>query len=164
MKIKLVESDLELQQILELQKANHYQNVSEEFKQTDGFVTVMHDLDLLKKMNNAAKQIIAVDNEKVVGYALVMLREFKEQVPVLMPMFEMFKTIDYKQTCLDNQSYYVMGQICVAESHRGKGVFRALYEKHKEAYVSKFDLCLTEVAKSNKRSMRAHEKLSLIHI
>ena len=111
MKIKLVESDVELHQILELQKANHYQNVSEEFKQTDGFVTVMHSFDLLKKMNNAAKQIIAVDNEKVVGYALVMLKEFKEQVPVLMPMFEMFKTIDYKQTCLDHQSYYVMGQI-----------------------------------------------------
>ena len=47
----------------------------------------------------------------------------------------------------------------MAESHRGKGVFRALYNKHKEAYVSTFDLCLTEVASSNVRSMRAHEKV-----
>lgn len=159
MEIKLVETEKELQQILDLQKQNHYQNVSEKSKETDGFVTVMHNLELLKKMNSAAPQIIAVDDHKVVGYALVMLKEFSSQVPVLMPMFKMFQTINYKQKCLDHQNYYVMGQVCVAEFHRGKGVFRALYKKHKEVYISKFDLCLTEVASSNTRSMRAHEKV-----
>lgn len=159
MQVKLVEFDAELQQILDLQKANHYQNVDQEFKQTNGFVTVMHDFELLTNMNNKAKQIIAVDNGKVVGYALVMLKEFKVSVPVLMPMFEVFKTINYKQKCLDDYNYYVMGQVCVAQSHRGKGVFRALYKKHKDVYSSQFDLCLTEVAQSNSRSMKAHEKI-----
>lgn len=159
MEIKLVECDDELQQILDLQQINHFKNVTEEFKETDGFVTVMHDLELLRKMNNGAKQIIAVENGKVVGYALVMLKEFQNSVPVLVPMFKMFKTINYKQKCLDDYNYYVMGQVCVAQSYRGMGVFKALYKKHKDVYQSKFDLCLTEVAASNERSMRAHEKI-----
>jgi ribosomal protein S18 acetylase RimI-like enzyme len=110
-------------------------------------------------MNNEAKHIIAVDNDKVVGYALTMLKEYKNLIPVLVPMFAVFESIEYENTKLNNVNYYVMGQVCVADTHRGKGIFKALYEKHKEVYASKFDLLLTEVSSSNLRSMRAHEKV-----
>lgn len=61
MELKLVDSELELQQILELQKANHYDNVSDDLKQVNGFVTVKHDLATLILMNEKARQIVAVD-------------------------------------------------------------------------------------------------------
>lgn len=61
MELKLVDSELELQQILELQKANHYDNVSDDLKQVNGFVTVKHDLATLTLMNEKARQIVAVD-------------------------------------------------------------------------------------------------------
>lgn len=157
--VKRAETDAELNQILTLQAANHKDNLSVQRKAESGFVTVRHDLELLKKMNAAAGQVIAKDGDTVVGYALVMLKEFSPLIPVLMPMFEMFNTLSYRDRSLPEYSYYVMGQICVAESHRGKGVFQQLYSGHRQFYSNLFELCLTEVSSSNLRSMRAHEKV-----
>lgn len=157
--IKFAESDDDLNQILELQSTNHRDRISLEEKMTNGFVTVKHDLDLLRKMNSSAKQIIAKHNDKVVGYALVMLKEFSEMIPVLVPMFELFNNLKYKNKALNNYSYYVMGQICISEDYRGQGIFTDLYLKHKEAYSDQFELCITEVSLNNVRSMRAHEKV-----
>jgi len=157
--IKLAGTEAELSQILALQSANHRDNLSEESRKDSGFVTVRHNLELLKKMNAAAGQVIAKAGDEVVGYALVMLKEFSPLIPVLQPMFNMFNTLVYGDRPLNTYRYYVMGQICVAESHRGKGVFQQLYEGHKQFYAQQFDLCLTEVSSSNRRSMRAHDKV-----
>jgi hypothetical protein len=157
--IKFAETENELNQILSLQSLNLFNAISSEERKSSGFVTVKHDVELLAKMNNAARQIIAIDNGTVVGYALVMLKEFNEMIPVLTPMFEMFNTISYKDRKLSSYNFYVMGQICVAETHRGQGIFEKLYLKHKEAYADTFEICLTEISESNSRSMRAHEKV-----
>lgn len=58
----------------------------------------------------------------VVGYALVMTKEFSSHIPVLGPMFETFKKISYQGKILDNYSFYVMGQICISETYRGQGI------------------------------------------
>lgn len=157
--VKLAETDEELEQILSLQNANYFQNLSVDDRNANGFVTVKHDIDLLKKMNIAAQQIIAVENEKVVAYALVMLREFAGMIPVLVPMFAMFEQLSFRGNPLNSYNYYVMGQICIADGYRGQGIFEMLYQKHKEVYAKKFELCLTEVSVSNARSMKAHERV-----
>jgi len=158
-RIKFAESEDELQQILKLQNSNLAHNISVDTKISDGFVTVKHDLELLTKMNNRARQIIAKDNDVVIGYALVMLKEFSEMIPVLSPMFEIFNSLSFKNRHLDNYSYYVMGQICISEKYRGQGIFEKLYLKHKKAYSDTFEICLTEISATNTRSMRAHEKI-----
>lgn len=157
--IKLAQTADELDQILPLQEANLGRNLPDDVKKSNGFVTVKHDLSVLKKMNAAAPQIIAKDGDRVVAYALVMPKEFSAFVPVLVPMFEMFGKLTYQGKKLTDYSYYVMGQICIAETYRGMGIFEKLYQKHKEAYSDKFEICLTEVSSSNTRSMRAHEKV-----
>ncbi len=159
MEFKLVESNNELEQILELQNDNHYENISPDLKKENGFVTVRHNFELLSLMNKKAKQIIATKNGKVIGYALVMLKEFRNLIPILIPMFDTFENTLYKNSKLSNFNYYVMGQVCISEKFRGKEVFKNLYLKHKEVYSSRFDLCLTEVSSSNPRSMRAHQKV-----
>tara|TARA_B110000211_G_C14087765_1_gene557459 strand:+ start:1925 stop:2473 length:549 start_codon:yes stop_codon:yes gene_type:complete len=159
MKVKLAESEKELLEILNLQKENHLDHVPETLRQVDGFVTVKHDFDSLKKMNDQAKHVIAVDGGVVVGYALVMLKEFRNLVPTLIPLFNTFEEVEYQGKKLGDHNYYAMGQVCVAASHRGKGVFKALYQKHKTAYSNVFDICLTEVSSSNPRSMNAHLKV-----
>ena len=165
MEVKLANSKMELQQILILQNKNHYENLSKELKSANGFVTVRHDIHMLEQMNDLEKQVIAVVDGKVIGYALVMLKELKNAIPILSPMFKSFEKTKYNNTTLAELNYYVMGQICIAEDYRGKGVFKALYEKHKAIYSKKYDLCITEVSTSNKRSMRAHEKIGfeLLH-
>ncbi len=157
--LKLVETKEELSQILELQHKNHFENVTIENQQIKGFVTVRHSLDLLIQMNQKAQQVIAVENGKVIGYALVMLKEFKELIPVLIPMFNSFEHIIYKKKKLSEYPFYVMGQVCVKESYRGKGLFKELYAKHKESYAPAFELCITEVSTSNFPSMKAHQKV-----
>ena len=152
-------TDEELAQILTLQQVNHVSSVSEADAARDGFVTVMHSFELLKKMNGAAPQIIAKDGESVIGYALVMLKSFSDMIPVLQPMFDRLSTINFGGKKITDHSFYVMGQICVAENYRGKGVFDSLYQKHKELNGSRYDLCVTSVSTRNNRSMRAHERI-----
>jgi ribosomal protein S18 acetylase RimI-like enzyme len=149
----------ELAQILKLQQAYHVSSLSVDDANRDGFVTVMHSMDLLKKMNLAAAQVIAKDGEKVIGYALVMLKSFSDMIPVLQPMFNRLSTVNYGGKKVTDYSFYIMGQICVAENYRGKGVFDSLYQKHKELYSSSYDLCVTSVSTRNKRSMSAHERV-----
>lgn len=163
--IKQAETLDELNQILDLQSRNHVHTLTAEERSMNGFVTVRHDLELLTKMNDSAKQIIAVDDGKVVGYALVMLKEFGDMIPVLVPMFEMFNTLSLKGKSIQHYSYYVMGQICISENYRGRGIFEALYQKHKEIYSNQFELLLTEVSTSNARSMKAHSKVgfNIVH-
>lgn len=159
MEIKLCENQEELHQILAIQKENHFKSLSTDSKENKGFVTVMHDFEMLDKMNEKSRQIIAKNENEVVGYALVMLKEFKDMIPVLVPMFETFEKIEYHQKKLSDLNFYVMGQICVKDGYKRRGIFKNLYLKHKEVYSKKFDYCVTEVSSSNIPSMQAHEKI-----
>lgn len=152
-------TDHELQQILDLQAVNLPRNLSPEQIQAQGFVTVQHNLPLLKQMNEASPQIIAKDGEQLAGYALVMPQSFRKLIPVLEPMFDMLDSLIYEGTPFTQIPYYVMGQICVAEAYRGQGVFDGLYRQHQIELASRFRLCVTEVSQKNTRSMRAHERV-----
>jgi hypothetical protein len=152
-------TEMELKQILLLQKENLSGVKTAEVQSREGFVTVEHDLTLLSVMNSSAQQVIAKAGERVVGYALVMRPELRSIVPVLVPMFNLLESLYYKGKLLSSQRYYVMGQICVGESHRRMGVFDGMYHKHKEVYSGQYDLCVTEISTRNLRSMRAHQRV-----
>lgn len=152
-------SDNDLLQVLAVQESNQPHRITPEQLAKEGFVTVRHTLPLLKAMNDAAPQVIAKEGDKVVGYALVMLQSFQDLVPVLKPMFTTLTTLSYNGRQLIDYRYYVMGQICVAEGYRGKGIFDGMYQKHKELYAGEFDMCITEIALRNPRSLRAHQRV-----
>ena len=78
--------------------------ISTEQASSQGFVTVRHDTKLIQEMNNAELQIIAKDGEKVIAYALVMLKSFQDMIPVLKPMFNLLKTISYKGRELESRN------------------------------------------------------------
>ena len=155
----LAATDEELKQILELQQKNHFENITCRRESEDGFVTVMHSFELLKEMNGSAPHVIAKQNGKLAGYALVMLRSYGNRIPVLYSLFERLAGLEYNNQKLSGLSYYIMGQVCVAEECRGKGIFDKLYQKHKEVYSKDNDLCITEVSVKNLRSIRAHERI-----
>ncbi|MCK8524229.1 GNAT family N-acetyltransferase [Aquimarina sp. D1M17] len=144
-------SKRELEQILQLQKNNLSSSISKEDKEKEGFVTVEHDLELLTKMHTKEPHIIAKDDDKVVGYALSMVREFKEDIEVLEPMFS---KIDTQLRNLN--TYIVMGQVCIDKNYRKQGIFRGLYNKMKDELNHKYDVLITEVAANNIRSLNAH--------
>lgn len=148
---KQAESVEELEQILALQQRNLPKNITPEESEREGFLTVEHSMDILKAMNNVCGHIIAVEDGNMVGYALCMHPKFAENIEILKPMFNEINKLVQKK-----DSYMAMGQICVAKSHRGKGVFRNLYLTMKRRLPNGFDTIITEVDAKNKRSLAAH--------
>lgn len=149
----------DLEQILLLQRENLPAQLSEEEKTTQGFVTVTHDFDLLKRMNDVCPHIIAKDVDRVIGYALCMHPMFGDDIEVLRPMFKEI-TMAVKNMPLYQReqfnNFLVMGQVCIAKPFRGQGLFRSLYDYMKKKVIPPFGVIITEVDASNTRSMHAH--------
>lgn len=162
--ITTLTTDDEIRQLLALQQKNLARNNSPETVESQGFVTVEHTFDLLKQMSQAAPQTIAKDGDTVAGYALVMLPEFRPFIPTLEPMFALFGEIPYKGRLLSEYNYYVMGQICVGEGYRGQGIFDKMYQYQRATLASQFDLCITDVATRNQRSMKAHARVGFENV
>ncbi len=150
----------EVGQILDLQAANLVSALTPERIASQGFVTVRHDPGVLQRMNDAAPAIIATDGGQVVGYALVMPRTFAADVPILQPLFQRLDALCWRGAALREQTrWFVMGQICIAERHRGRGVFDGLYRTMADVSRGRYDFTVTEVAARNTRSLRAHARV-----
>jgi len=162
----LASSTEELQQILQLQKENLRQHVTEDEMRSQGFVTLHHDLNALQQMHELAPSVIIKDEDVVVAYALTMLRECRQLTPDLEPMFTLLDQLSWHNKPLNDYRFYVMGQVCIARAYRGQGLFDELFRHHKEIYQPLFDLFITEIATRNVRSMRAHERVGFktIHV
>ena len=145
--------------ILALQQQNLAINLSPEEAQEQGFVTVVHDLDILRRMNDAAPHTIARDGDQVVGYALTMLPQFRAAVPLLEPLFERLDGLYWQGKPFREVSYFVMGQVCVAKDYRGAGVFNGLYLGLRGYHVQHFEVVVTDISSRNTRSLRAHERV-----
>ncbi len=154
-----VQNDEQVRQILEIQARNHPNAISDETLRREGFVTVRHEPEVLRRMNQLYPSVIAVDGGQMAGYCLVMLREFAEGVPILLPMFEKLETLTWQGKSMLDSRWFVMGQVCVAEGYRGQGVFDGMYEKLKEHCRADFDFTVTQVAERNPRSLRAHYRV-----
>lgn len=154
-----VASDDELRGILALQAANLRGERTAEEERAEGFVTVAHTFDALRAMHRIEPSILAVEGAELVGYALVMPVETAPVVPILAPLFARLRTLSHRGRSLAELPHYVMGQICVAASHRGRGVVDAMYREHRAQLAPRYALVVTEIATRNTRSMRVHERV-----
>jgi ribosomal protein S18 acetylase RimI-like enzyme len=141
----------ELRGILDLQQRNLKSKLSSDEIAKEGFVTLQHDMHILKSMNDACPHHIAKDGERIVGYALSMQKEFREDIELLRPMFQKIDVL------APNVNYITMGQICIDKEYRGQGIFRGLYQFMQSQLNTKFDVLITEVSKHNLRSLNAHK-------
>ena len=153
------QTDKDLRQIIKLQQLNLEEGLAEQEWKSEGYVTAVHTLDLLTKMNQPHPHIIAKIGEEVIAYALVMRREFSRSLPILIPMFENIDAINYDGKFLGESNYFAMGQICIKKGFRGKGIFKGLYDAMKKEYANQYDYVITQIATRNPRSVRAHEKV-----
>lgn len=141
----------EIEQIVQLQQENLPDNLSLEEREKEGFVTVVHSLELLQAMNKKWSHTLALVNGKVVGYALSMHPDFGRDIEVLLPMFQQLEIIRP-----NTSKYMVMGQICIAKPFRGKGIFRGLYQAMQKNLSTQFTEIITEIDANNQRSLNAH--------
>jgi hypothetical protein len=139
--------------ILLLQRANREQSA-------DGFVTVVHTLEILRAMQKEMPHVVAKGEDgALAGYALSMAPSCRLLLPILEPMFA---RLDEHKARLGR--YYVMGQICVAEHFRGTGVFDSLYDEHRARFAPAYDCTVTEISVRNLRSLRAHARVGFSEV
>ena len=135
-----ISNTYQLEQVLQLQQKNLVAKLDSHEQRVEGFVTVRPRIELLEKMNCACPHIIATDVDTVVGYALVMLPSFRNEIPLLKSMFEAADRL------LAGSNYEAMGQICIENAYRGRGLFRGMYQFCKNELQHSFDGVLTEFA------------------
>ncbi len=157
--VTIASTEEDLEQILSLQRENLERHVSSDEAKKQGFVTVVHDMELLEKMNAEEPSIIAKYKGKVVGYCLSMPRTFRAMIPILVPMFEKIDLLSFEGDELKDCNYMTMGQVCVSKDCRGMGVFDRMYAKMQELQSKRYDYLVTEIANRNTRSMRAHQRV-----
>lgn len=146
-------------QIQALQQQNLPRAISRAEMKQEGFVTCEHTIDLLQEMNSPYPHIIALHDDQVVAYALVMLQALRDSIAVLQPMFQVIDDLVAHRIGSLTASFFVMGQICIDKPHRGQGVFENLYMCMRHHMRHHFDYCVTEVSSHNQRSQRAHAKV-----
>ncbi|MGB1242755.1 MAG: GNAT family N-acetyltransferase [Chitinophagales bacterium] len=157
--VMIASTEEDLEQILSLQKENLERHVSSDEAKEQGFVTVVHDMELLGKMNAEEPSIIAKYKGKVVGYCLSMPKTFRMVIPVLVPMFEKIDLLSFEGDELKECNYMIMGQVCVSKDCRGMGVFDKMYAKMQELQSERYEYLVTEIANRNTRSTRAHQRV-----
>lgn len=155
----IVSTKDEIQQIHALNQKNLRQNLSPSIQKEEGFVTWLYSIDLLEKMHQLAPSVIIKDGDTVAGYALTTLKESADFHTDLQTVFHNLEKLQLNHQPIFNYRFYCMGQICIAEEYRGKGLVNLLYQKHKDLYQKKYDFILTDIATRNTRSIKAHQKI-----
>jgi len=149
----------DLEGILTLQRANLAAELSVEEIQSQGFVTVVHSYEMINKLNSVEPHVIAKDGDRVVGYTLAMTREAKDDIPVLVPMFELFENINYQGRKLADYNYIVVGQVCVHKEYRSMHVLDNCYAEYRQQYSARYEMAVTDIVSSNLRSINAHKRI-----
>ena len=162
--VTVVSTTDELEQIRKLNQQNLRQSLSAEEMEKEGFVSWSYTLELLENMHNLAPSIIAKDDDNVVGYALVMPKAASAFHQDLDTMVKNLQPVMYKDKPLLSYNFYLMGQVCIHKEYRGKGLFSAMYQEHKKRYGKEYEFLLTEIITSNKRSIKAHQKIGFKQI
>jgi hypothetical protein len=158
-------TDAELSGIIGLQRSNLPVSLTKEEMAGQGFVTVVHSLAGLKKMNDIERHVIAKDGERVVAYLLAMTAASRMDIPILFPMFDMFDRIPYAGRPVSDHKYIVVGQVCVGKEYRGQGILDKCYAEYRRCFSGRYDFAITEISTRNTRSIQAHKRIgfTLLH-
>jgi hypothetical protein len=156
--IKRVTKHSELEEIKKLQQDNLKKNLGDQEAETEGFVTAEYTMEFLEKMHGENPSVIAKDGDLVAGYALVAVKAIRHEHELLEDLFDSIDKIRYHNCLLKDAKYLVVGQLCVSKNYRGLGLVSQIYQFFKKSLSPDFDYCITDVAKDNPRSLKAHLK------
>lgn len=149
----------ELAQVLALNRANHRSVLSDDEKRIHGFLSLLYTEAMLADLQRFLPTIVVKDGDVVAGYAHALPPQDAAKIHVhLKAMADQVDPILLDGRPLSAHRYYLMAGICVHAAYRGKGVFQMLYDGHRRFYGDRYELLVTDIAVSNARSIRAHER------
>ena len=141
--------------ILSIQTANLYANLTEE-ERRGGFLSAAFTAEHFVQMTREVVVMVADDEGEVCGYLCAGSLEFHRQFPLLAAMLDRFERVSFLGRPLTAQRTFIYGPVCVARSHRGRGLLRGLYDALRREVAGGYDAGVAFVAKDNQRSLAAH--------
>jgi len=157
--LKLVETKQELIGLKQLQTNNLRRIIGEEEAMKEGFVTSEYELSLLQQMHAIHPSIIVKEGDEVVGYTIVTNKEVYGAHSELDHLFNTLDATLYNGLLLKEVNYILIGQVCVAKSHRGQGWVPKMYEYYKTLHATAYPYLVTDISQANKRSIKMHRKI-----
>ncbi|HHV43031.1 MAG TPA: GNAT family acetyltransferase [Clostridiaceae bacterium] len=151
----------DIPQIEKLQQKYHINSIAEEDR-ADGFVTTYFNAVRLQSLiEDEAGVAIALDGDKVVGYATAASWQFWAQWPLFQVMIDDLQNMVYLGRQLNTENSYQYGPVAVDKEYRSTGVFPNLFETSRREMSQRYPVLVTFINTINGRSLRAHEKLQL---
>lgn len=144
--------------LLELLQANHVNNVPEERK-IEGFVTTNITkeqlCDLIEKENGVT---VALEDGKVIGFALAASWDFWKPWPLFAYMIEHLPEFSLNGETFTVENSYQYGPVCVDRAYRGTGVFEKIFAHSLQSMAGRFPYMVTFINQVNPRSYAAHTR------
>lgn len=156
-------TEQDFKKVVELQNANLVSVLTEHEKE-DGFLSGGFNEVQYAEMSRDGFVIVAYESDELIGFLGVGSLEFNRSYPLPAAMIEKLSSITYKGKTLDQYRLCLAGPVCVSKSHRGKGIFQAMYSEMQNNTSTDVDLIATLISTSNQRSLAAHEKVGLERI
>ena len=146
-----------------LQQTYHVNTIADEDR-ADGFVTTLFGADQFRLLIEQEGGLsIAVDGDRVVGYAMAASWEYWSAWPLFQHMIEDLPTMEFLGQPLSVTNSYQYGPICIEKSYRGTPVLPNLFEFSRRQMMDRYSIMVTFINQNNPRSLRAHmDKLKLI--
>lgn len=147
--------------VARLQQRYHVKTIKEADR-ADGFVTTLFTesqfQELIANENGLA---VALDGEKVVGYAMAASWQYWSVWPLFQHMIDDLASCRYRGRRLSTENSYQYGPICIDKDYRGGQVLPNLFEFSRRQLAARFPILITFINQNNPRSLRAHSKLGL---
>lgn len=154
--IQLVHCDSILEDILRLQRENLRKHLTEGEAADQGFLTAEFSLEYLQQMHGVHPSIVALDGERVAGYALVTARSVGADHPLHADLIHQIDQLHFRHQPIRETPYVVVGQLCVGKEYRGIGLVKSLYGQFRLTLQNQYNYAITDVAQANRRSLKAH--------
>ena len=142
-------------QILQLQSANYIANLTEEERKS-GFLSAQFSLEQTAKIAQDLGTMVAILDQRVVGFLCAFRNEFPSGSPVIAEMLLNYPLFRFEDRPLSGFTSYIYGPVCIARECRGRGVLRGLYEAQRKELAGRFEIGVAFVSHSNAHSLYAH--------
>ncbi|HNZ63534.1 MAG TPA: GNAT family acetyltransferase [Bacillota bacterium] len=151
----------DIPRVEEIQQRYHVSTIADEDK-PDGFVTTLFTSDQFRSLiEDENGLVIALDDDKVIGYAMAASWDYWSQWPLFRFMIDDLPHMSFRGTPLNTENSYQYGPICVEKAYRSTRVFPNLFEFSRREMNKRYPFLVTFINRVNGRSFRAHEKLAL---
>lgn len=141
--------------ILVIQNGNLHANLTEE-QRRGGFLSAAFTAEHFAQMAREVAVMVADDAGEICGYLCAGTLVFHRQFPLLAALIEQFPRASFLGRPLASQNTFIYGPVCVAHSHRGRGLLRGLYDALRREVAGSYDAGVAFIAKDNARSLSAH--------